>query len=166
MSPRTGPAICFGMLHDSRPNRITFDISDRGPQVTFAGAAACSGNDRPHLETHSPDGFRVASHGARNPAQRDSQIGRRLYRIFIEAGLSHVELSVQPEVHWHGSEGFGAWTQNLIGNIESARRGLLDSRLCTDFQLDTAVAELARLLQDRTASAIFVWNRAKGVNKT
>jgi SAM-dependent methyltransferase len=96
----------------------------------------------------------------------DSQIGSRLYRLFVEAGLSNVELSVQPEVHWHGSGGLSAWIQNLIGNIESARRGLLDSRLCTDSQLDIAVAELTHLLQDRTASAVFVWNRAKGVNAT
>jgi ubiquinone/menaquinone biosynthesis C-methylase UbiE len=95
----------------------------------------------------------------------ESQIGRRLYRLFVEAGLSKVELSVQPEVHWHGSEGFAAWITNLIGNIESARRGLIESTLCTNTQLDNAVAELTRLLQEPTASSVFIWNRAKGVNE-
>jgi len=31
---------------------------------------------------------------------------------------------LQPEVHWHGSPGFAAWVHNIIGNLESARRGL------------------------------------------
>src|SRR5215831_11838735 len=35
----------------------------------------------------------------------DGLIGRRLYRLFREAGFADVELSVQPEVHWHGSPG-------------------------------------------------------------
>jgi SAM-dependent methyltransferase len=94
-----------------------------------------------------------------------AQISAAVTALFVEAGLSKMELSVQPEVHWHGSEGFAAWIQNLIGNIESARRGLIESTLCINTQLDNAVAELTRLLQDRTASAAFIWNRAKGVNQ-
>src|SRR6266550_2106380 len=55
----------------------------------------------------------------------DGLIGRRLYRLSRSAGFSDVELSVQPEVHWHGSPGYGAWVQNIIGNLESARNGML-----------------------------------------
>jgi SAM-dependent methyltransferase len=87
----------------------------------------------------------------------DSAIGRRLYRLFHAAGLTEIELSVQPEVHWHGSPGFGAWVQNIIGNLESARRGLDEA------SLDQAVAELTALAQREDASSVFVWNRAKGV---
>jgi ubiquinone/menaquinone biosynthesis C-methylase UbiE len=39
----------------------------------------------------------------------DGLIGRRLYRLFRQAGFAWVELSVQPEVHWHGSAGFVGW---------------------------------------------------------
>jgi len=86
----------------------------------------------------------------------DSAIGRRLYRLFHGAGLARIELSVQPEVHWHGSPGFAAWVRNIIGNLESARRGL-DAAL-----LETAVAELTDLAERPDASSVFVWNRAMG----
>ena len=78
----------------------------------------------------------------------DSQIGRRLYRLFRLAGFSKIELSVQPEVHWYGSVGFASWIQNLIGNVESARRGLIESRLCSQAQVDDSIAELTRLAQN------------------
>jgi hypothetical protein len=37
----------------------------------------------------------------------DSQIGRRLYRLFRLAGFTAIELSVQPEVHWAASRRSG-----------------------------------------------------------
>lgn len=86
----------------------------------------------------------------------DGAIGRRLFRLFHDAGLSGIELSVQPEVHWQGSPGFGAWVRNIIGNLESARRGLDASAL------DAAVAELTSLALRPDGSSVFVWNRAAG----
>jgi ubiquinone/menaquinone biosynthesis C-methylase UbiE len=90
----------------------------------------------------------------------DSQIGRRLYRLFRDAGFSKIELSVQPEVHWYGSPAFAGWVQNLVGNIESARQGLVESGSCGQRQIDDAVAELVSLIQNGDASSCFVWNRA------
>jgi ubiquinone/menaquinone biosynthesis C-methylase UbiE len=87
----------------------------------------------------------------------DAVIGRRLYRLFRAAGLTHIELSVQPEVHWFGSPGFAAWVQNIIGNLESARRGIDET------VLNDAVAELNGLSQREDASSVFAWNRARGV---
>lgn len=87
----------------------------------------------------------------------DALIGRRLFRLFRAAGLTDVELSVQPEVHWAGSPGFDAWVRNIIGNVDSARRGI-DAEVA-----DRAVAELERFLERDDASVIFVWNRAAGV---
>jgi SAM-dependent methyltransferase len=87
----------------------------------------------------------------------DGAIGRRLYRLFHGAGLTQIELSVQPEVHWHGSPGFAAWVRNIIGNLESARRGIDET------PLNEAVAELTALAQRKDASSVFVWNRAKAV---
>jgi SAM-dependent methyltransferase len=87
----------------------------------------------------------------------DALIGRRLFRLFRNAGLHDVEISVQPEVHWAGSPGFEAWVRNVIGNIESARRGM-DATIA-----DEAVAELEAFLTRDDASVVFVWNRAIGV---
>jgi SAM-dependent methyltransferase len=93
----------------------------------------------------------------------DSQIGRRLYGLFRSAGLNRIELSVQPEIHWSGSPGFEPWVRNIIGNIDSARRGLIDSGLCSDANIAAANAELGGLLQNDRASSVFIWNRAVGV---
>jgi SAM-dependent methyltransferase len=86
----------------------------------------------------------------------DSGVGRRLFRLFHDAGLSRIELSVQPEVHWQGSSGFTAWVQNIIGNLDSARRGL-DAAV-----VDAAVRELTAFMRRPDASSVFVWNRAIG----
>ena len=93
----------------------------------------------------------------------DGQIGRRLYRLFHSAHLSRIELSVQPEVHWHGSPGFAPWVRNIIGNIESARTGLVQTGGCDGQTIDRAVGELERLLDRDDASAQFVWNRVVAI---
>ena len=93
----------------------------------------------------------------------DGRVGRRLYRLFKGAGLSNIELSVQPEVHWHGSPGFEWWVQNIIGNVESVREGLIASGLSSCAHIDGAVNELSELAVRDDASSVFVWNRAVGV---
>src|SRR5215467_3741108 len=93
----------------------------------------------------------------------DGLVGRRLFRLFKSAGFSAIELSVQPEVHWHGSAGYVAWVHNIIGNLESARNGMLAAGVLSTADLDAAVAELERLKTDPLGSAVFVWNRAVGV---
>jgi SAM-dependent methyltransferase len=93
----------------------------------------------------------------------DSRIGRRLYRLFQRVGFSRIELSIQPEVHWHGSSGFDWWVQNIIGNVESARHGLVRSGFATSVQIDAAVQELTELTAQRNASSVFAWNRAIAV---
>ena len=93
----------------------------------------------------------------------DGLIGRRLYRLFRGAGFADVELSVQPEVHWHGSPGYVAWVHNIIGNLESARHGMIGQGVISERDLNDGVAELERLKTDSTGSAVFVWNRAMAV---
>ena len=93
----------------------------------------------------------------------DGLIGRRLYRLFRAAGFADVELSVQPEVHWHGSPGYVAWVHNIIGNLESARHGMIGAGVITERDLDAAVGELERLKTDQTGSAVFICNRAMAV---
>jgi hypothetical protein len=93
----------------------------------------------------------------------DASIGRRLYRLLRQAGFDRVELSVQPEVHWYGSPAFEPWVRNLEGNLASAHDGLLTAGLVSADGYAAAVNELRALLTDRTASATFMWNRARAV---
>src|SRR5262245_7275655 len=93
----------------------------------------------------------------------DSHVGRRLYRLFRDAGFSKIELSIQPEVHWHGSPDFESWVRKIIGNVESARLGLVHAGLCDEHRVDAAVAELAALMHKADASSHFIWNRAMAV---
>ncbi len=93
----------------------------------------------------------------------DGLIGRRLYRLFRLAGFTGVALSVQPEIHWHGSAGYVAWVHNIIGNLESARNGMLAAGVISESDLNAGVGELERLKTDATGSAVFVWNRAMAV---
>ncbi|HXD73002.1 MAG TPA: methyltransferase domain-containing protein [Vicinamibacterales bacterium] len=90
----------------------------------------------------------------------DGLIGRRLFRLFRAAGFDEVELSVQPEIHWYGAPGYVAWVHNVIGNLESARNGMLAAGVIGEAELNAGVAELERLKTDTTGSATFVWNRA------
>lgn len=93
----------------------------------------------------------------------DGLVGRRLFRLFRSAGFSAIELSLQPEVHWQGSPGYVAWVHNIIGNLESARNGMLAAGVLTTEDLNAAVAELERLTTDPLGSAVFAWNRAAAV---
>ena len=90
----------------------------------------------------------------------DGLIGRRLFRLFRHAGFVDVELSVQPEIHWYGSPGYVACLQNIIGNLESARRGMIDAGVISERDLDAGVADLERLKSRDDGSSVFVWNRA------
>jgi SAM-dependent methyltransferase len=90
----------------------------------------------------------------------DGLIGRRLFRLFRHAGFVDVELSVQPEIHWYGSPGYVACLQNIIGNLESARRSMLDAGAISERDLDAGVADLENLKARDDGSSVFVWNRA------
>jgi SAM-dependent methyltransferase len=90
----------------------------------------------------------------------DGLIGRRLFRLFRHAGFADIELSVQPELHWFGSPGYVACLQNIIGNLESARRGMLAAGVISQRDLDAGVDDLERLKTVEDGSSLFVWNRA------
>ena len=93
----------------------------------------------------------------------DPFIGRCLFRIFRAAGFKEIELSVQPDIHWHGSPGFSAWVENLAGNVRSGRDGLIAAGLAAPQQVEAALEELTVLAGLEDASAQFVWNRAVAV---
>lgn len=85
----------------------------------------------------------------------DAWIGRRLFRLFHNAGFTNVQLSLQPELHWASEPAFVPWIQVVIGNLESAKRGI--------GSIDAAVAELEALAKREDASCLFAWNRAMAV---
>lgn len=94
----------------------------------------------------------------------DALIGKRLYGLLGEAGFQHIELSIQPEVHWHGSPGFRRWVINLIGNVESGREALIKRGLASEAEVEESIHEAERLMAHPHGTAIFYWNRAAGVN--
>ncbi len=96
----------------------------------------------------------------------DGAIGRRLFRLLRTAGFSDIELSFQPESHWHGSPAFAGWVTNIIGNLASAQTALVETRLCPASLLEEAMAELEALTTRADASAGFVWNRARARRPT
>ena len=93
----------------------------------------------------------------------DALIGRRLYRLLHRAGFAQIELSVQPEVHWHGSPGWSAWVTNIVDNVESARRALIQRGLCTEAGVNTAIHELRSLVNQSDGSSLWIWSRARGI---
>ncbi len=92
----------------------------------------------------------------------DALVGRRLYRLFRQAGFARVDLSIQPEVHHHGMPTFAAWVQNLIENVRPVEGQLVAHRLATSNEVREGLGELERLLHNDLASAWFYWNRAVG----
>ena len=90
----------------------------------------------------------------------DPCVGTRLHRILRRAGFQDVELSLAPEVHWHGSAGFDGWIENLAGNVRGAADELARQRLVARSGVDAALRDLAALRADPEASATFHWNRA------
>ncbi len=93
----------------------------------------------------------------------DALIGKKLFRLFGEAGFANISLSIQPEVHWHGSPDFRLWVENLINNIRPAERQLMAKGLATAEDILKGKQDLEDLLVNTSASAFFYWNRAKGL---
>lgn len=154
----------YVLEHVTAPERV---LSEMRRVTCFGGRVAACENDISllRLDPSCPafEAVWLAFQQHQKNLGGDGLIGRRLYRLFRQAGFTQIELSVQPEVHWHGSAGFFGWMQNLIGNIESARPGLVDSGLCDRGQLAKAIAELTDLSRRSDASSHFMWNRAVAI---
>ncbi len=93
----------------------------------------------------------------------DALIGKKLFQYFKEAGFGAIELSIQPEIHWSGLATFKPWVINLIGNVESGRRSLVEHGLATDGEIDNAIREAEALMDREDSAALFYWNRASAV---
>lgn len=150
--------------HVADPARV---LSQMRRVVRPGGRVAAMENDISlvRLDPPCPEFDEVWSAFAEHQRQLggDGLIGRRLYRLFCEAGFKQIELSVQPELHWHGSPGFALWIENLAGNIRSGERGLIETGLSSPEQIERAIGELSELKSRGDASFTFVWNRAIGL---
>jgi len=93
----------------------------------------------------------------------DALIGKKLFRLFQDAGFHDIQLSYAPEIHHSGTPVFKEWVVNLIGNVDSGMNSLIEHNLATEDQINTAIAELNALIERHDASALFHWNRATGI---
>jgi ubiquinone/menaquinone biosynthesis C-methylase UbiE len=93
----------------------------------------------------------------------DAQVGKKLLPLLTEAGFQNIQLSIQPEVHYAGAATFSLWIENLIGNIRSGVRELLDRGLASEDDIRRGIEELRHLMKHEAGSAFFYWNRARGV---
>jgi ubiquinone/menaquinone biosynthesis C-methylase UbiE len=90
----------------------------------------------------------------------DAEIGKRLYALLRQTGFGNIQISIQPEVHASNNKSFRDWVTNIIGNIHSAQRLLLEKELITRGDLNRALRELDTLLKRDDAAVYFYWNRA------
>ncbi len=93
----------------------------------------------------------------------DALIGKKLFTLLQTPGFRGIELSVAPEIHHYGMPTFIPWIQNLIGNIDGARKNLIDIGDLEPTIIDEAIGELSTLQKNAHASAYFYWNRARAV---
>lgn len=147
--------------HVSRPDAV---LAEMRRVVRPGGRVALCENDISLLRVDPPCPAFEAVWGIFQEYQQrlggDARVGAKLHRLLRGAGFSGIELSVLPEVHWHGSPNFVAWVENLVGNIEGARAGLIEARLVDRSLLDRATGELMDLMRNPDGSSVFMWNRA------
>ncbi len=91
----------------------------------------------------------------------DALVGKKLYRLLLDAGFDEITLSVQPEVHRFGMTTYRPWIENLIHNVRPVEGELVARGLATMKEVSGAIAELAGLIENRAGSAFFYWNRAR-----
>jgi ubiquinone/menaquinone biosynthesis C-methylase UbiE len=93
----------------------------------------------------------------------DALIGKKLYSLLKISGFNQIELSPAPEFHYYGLKTFRLWIENLIGNIEGARKKLIEYKLLAEEEIINAVNELRNFINLDDASTYFYWNRASAV---
>jgi ubiquinone/menaquinone biosynthesis C-methylase UbiE len=93
----------------------------------------------------------------------DALIGKKLYSLLKKSGFKKIVLSPAPEFHYYDLKTFGSWIENLIGNIEGARKKLIDYKLLTEEEIKNAINELRNFITLDDASTYFYWNRASAV---
>lgn len=93
----------------------------------------------------------------------DGEIGKRLFGLLRQAGFTEIQLSIQPEIHPHGSPGFAPWIENLRHIVQSQQDELIGRGLATSTEVIQGLGELSACLENPNACAWFYWNRAVGM---
>jgi ubiquinone/menaquinone biosynthesis C-methylase UbiE len=91
----------------------------------------------------------------------DAEIGKRLFPLLQQSGFRNIQLSIQPEIHASGNRGFADWIRNIVGNILSGEKMLIERKKVTISEIKRALQELDNLIKREDAAAFFYWNRAK-----
>lgn len=91
----------------------------------------------------------------------DAMIGLKLYDLVKQAGFKQPVLSMAPEIHYKESGTHLQWTDNLIGNIRSAKDKLITGNYISEDQYAGALNELAEFKRNENAASYFYWNRAR-----
>ncbi len=91
----------------------------------------------------------------------DALIGRKLYGLMKEIGFQDIELSIDPEVHWYGEEGFKTWIDNIIVIVDGARGELIGQGIAAEDEIAGAMRELDAFKSNPGASTYFYWNRVR-----
>jgi ubiquinone/menaquinone biosynthesis C-methylase UbiE len=92
-------------------------------------------------------------------------IGRKLHALFLQAGFTELEASIAPEIHSAADPRacLQDWTDNLIGNLESAKERLLSTARLTPAAWTQTLSDLGEWRKRPDAALFFYWNRASAV---
>jgi len=93
----------------------------------------------------------------------DAMIGIKLFDRLKKAGFRNLEISLAPELHTADSPHFKSWITNLIGNLRSAEKKLMEKQFLNASEFLHAINELEEFMMHPQASTYFAWNRISGV---
>jgi SAM-dependent methyltransferase len=89
----------------------------------------------------------------------DALIGKKLFYLAKKTGFRNIRLSIEPEVHYFGSNAFFLWIENLIQNIMGAKALLVKNNLCKEEDVTLSIEELNNFRNNEYASTYFYWNK-------
>jgi len=91
----------------------------------------------------------------------DACIGKKLFSFINDTPFKDVQLFIEPEVHFYGKETFYYWIENLIENIQGAKKLLITNNFCEEEEIQNAIKELISFRNNKCAATYFYWNRLK-----
>ena len=93
----------------------------------------------------------------------DAMIGIKLFDRVKKCGFREISISLSPEIHSADTPSFRPWIENLIGNLQSAERKLVESNLLTQSEYQNAIEELSEFVEHPYAYTYFAWNRLEAI---